>query len=54
VAGRYSCLKGKVTGIAKANRVCLIRRCPQLQVQFKKGKYRQVIPITMIDNNTGC
>jgi hypothetical protein len=51
--GRYKCAQGKVTGIAKANRVCLIKRCPDLLVQFKKGKFKQVIPITMIKKG-GC
>ena len=51
--GRYHCSKGKIVTIAKAGRVCLLRRCPHLLVQFKRGKYRQVVPITMLDTQ-GC
>ncbi len=50
--GRYKCAQGKKTGIGKANRICLIRRCPDLLVQLKKGKYKQVIPISMMTG--GC
>lgn len=51
--GRYKCAQGKVTSIAKANRICLIRRCPDLLVQFKRGKHRRVVPITMTEMK-GC
>lgn len=50
--GRYSCAQGKKVGIAKANRVCLIKRCPDLQVQYKQGKFKRVVPIQMTDG--GC
>ena len=52
--GRYKCSQGKKVGIAKANRVCLIKRCPDLMVQFKKGKFKLVIPITMVEQAKGC
>ena len=51
--GRYKCAQGKKTGIGKANRICLIKRCPALLVQFKQGKFRQVIPVDMLDKG-GC
>jgi len=51
--GRYKCAQGKQVGIGKANRVCLIKRCPNLLVQFKRKGFKQVIPITMIDVQ-GC
>jgi len=47
--GRYSCARGKVTNIGKANKFCLLVRCSSLQVQYKRGKFRQVIPVTMTD-----
>ena len=52
--GRYKCSQGKVTSIAKANRVCLIKRCPNLLVQFKQGKYRSVVPVTMTEPKGDC
>jgi len=51
--GRYLCAKGKKVTIGKAGRVCLLTRCPELQVQFKKGKFKQVIPVGMTDYK-GC
>jgi hypothetical protein len=53
IVGRYRCAQGKEVGIAKANRVCLIKRCPDLLVQFKRGKHKRVVPITMIEIK-GC
>ena len=47
--GRYACGKGKETNINKANKICLMRRCPFLLVRFKNRKSRKVIPITMIE-----
>jgi hypothetical protein len=55
--GRYTCQKGKITGIAKANRVCLIKRCPYLLVSMaRRGKkaYRRVMPVGLLDNYLGC
>jgi hypothetical protein len=54
MSSRYKCAQGKLVGIAKANRVCLIKRCSDLLVQFKKGKYKSVVRITMIDTKGGC
>jgi len=51
--GRYKCAQGKQVGIGKANRICLIRRCPDLLVQFKRGKFREVVPIGLVDTK-GC
>ena len=51
--GRYSCRKGKIVTLSKANRFCLLKRCGHLLVQFRKGKYRQVVPITMLETQ-GC
>lgn len=51
--GRYKCSQGKRVGIGKANRICLIRRCPSLLVRFKRKGFKQVIPITMLENG-GC
>jgi hypothetical protein len=39
---RYKCAKGKYTNVSKANKVCLIKRCPYLKVlsfMFGKPKY---------------
>ena len=52
--GRYKCAQGKVTGIAKANRVCLIKRCPDLLVEYKRGKHRAVVPVSMTETKGGC
>lgn len=52
--GRYQCSQGKVTGIAKANRVCLIKRCPNLLVRYKNKSYKKVFPIGLVDNAVGC
>lgn len=53
MSGRYRCAQGKVTNIGKANRICLIRRCPFLMVRYRQGKSRQVIPVSMVDFQ-GC
>lgn len=51
--GRYICAKKKIVNVPKANNVCLLKRCPYLQVRYKQGKYKQVVPITMIEQK-GC
>ena len=52
--GRYVCHKGKAVNMAKANKVCLIRRCPYLIVRQRIKGIRYVVPITMTDNLGGC
>lgn len=52
--GRYSCQKGKITSISKANKICLLRKCPHLIVQYQRGKFKTVVPVTMTDNLKGC
>lgn len=51
--GRYVCGKGKLVTISKANKFCLIKRCNHLQVQYKKGKFKTVVPISMLEIK-GC
>jgi len=45
--GRYICRKGKKTSIGKANKICLIRRCPELMVNRKVGNKYQQIPVIL-------
>jgi len=59
--GRYVCRQGKDTNIAKANKVCLMRRCPDLAVRkpiLTKGRLRHIIvsvvPEMMIDIAGRC
>lgn len=58
---RYVCRQGKKVTVKKANEVCLIRRCPDLQVRraiMEKGKLRHmVIPVVLesyVDINGKC
>ena len=51
MAGRYNCAKGKKVGIAKAGKVCLIKRCPFLQVKYK-NKYQNIEALAV--NAQGC
>jgi len=53
VSGRYKCSQGKIVTKAKANRICLIRRCPDLQIQYRKGKFKSVIPVGLLETK-GC
>lgn len=52
--GRYVCSKGKLVTIAKANRYCILARCPHLLVRYKNKNYKKVIPIGLLDNAVGC
>ncbi len=49
LVGRYSCQKGKKVTMKKANDYCLLHRCPELVVNYKNGKFKKVVPITMTE-----
>lgn len=58
---RYLCQQDKQVTIAKANKVCLIRRCPDLAVIktiMKRGRLKRiVVPVvsaSMVDINGRC
>jgi len=59
--GRYVCQQGKIVTIVKANKVCLLRRCPDLQVVrsiLEKGRLKHItIPVVLesyVDINGRC
>jgi len=50
---RYVCQQGKKTNIGKANKFCLIRRCPDLAVRrpiFDRGKLRHIIVPVVLES----
>jgi hypothetical protein len=51
--GRYVCQIGKDTNIGKANKFCLLRRCPELAVKrpiIERGKLKHIIvPVILED-----
>lgn len=46
--GRYICNKHKEVNIAKANKVCLMKRCPELLVKTKINNKRVTMPVVMM------
>jgi len=58
--GRYSCQQGKVVGIGKTNKFCLIRRCPDLIVMYRTragkkwhNEYKKQFPVGVV-SSIGC
>jgi hypothetical protein len=58
---RYECKRGKEVTIKKANKVCLIRRCPDLFVirpTMEKGRLKHIkVPVvleSMADPAAAC